>query len=216
VVVDLRDAGEAQRMVRETAEHFGRLDILVNNAAVWPPGTVQSISMKHFDLSMAVNVRSPFVAAREAATRMQRTGGGRILNVSTAAALYPVPGMVAYGMAKIGLELLTLYHAAELNGSNIAVNCLRVDIPCRSAGYEANLGSLDTENFEPPELAAEAALSILRRPLEFTGRRLSLRELRDDTGVVTSRAPRPHEHPVFPTNVLVELEDEIDLENIGR
>jgi NAD(P)-dependent dehydrogenase (short-subunit alcohol dehydrogenase family) len=215
LAVDLRDADQARRMVDDTVEAFGRIDILVNNAAVWPPGSASSLSLKHFDLAIAINSRSPFVASQAAAAHMIPAGGGRILNVSSAAALYPVEGMVSYGMGKIALELLTLYLAAELESESVAVNCLRVDIPCRSAGYEKNLGELRAENFEPVDTAADALIWVLEQPLTYTGHRLGLRALRD-LGTVTSGAPRPADHPRFPTNMVEDLGTTVDLSSVGR
>jgi NAD(P)-dependent dehydrogenase (short-subunit alcohol dehydrogenase family) len=98
---------EVIAMVRTTQEHFGRLDILVNNAAITFVGDLD-IPLKRYDLVMQVNLRAPLIAIREAAPLMAAGGGGTIINVSSEAALYPHPSLLAYGISKIGLERLTV------------------------------------------------------------------------------------------------------------
>ena len=67
-----------------------------------------------------------------------REGGGSIINVSSEAALYPHPSLLAYGISKIGLERLTVDAARQLAASHIAVNCFRIDIAIASEGFMAN------------------------------------------------------------------------------
>src|SRR4051812_43721953 len=98
-------------MVRTTVQHFGRLDVLVNNAAITFPGDLD-IERKRYDLVMNVDVRAPMVALREAAPHLRR-GHGSVVNVSSVAGLMPVPGLLVYGMAKAALERLTIDAASS-------------------------------------------------------------------------------------------------------
>ena len=92
---------------------------------------------------MEVNYRAPLIAIREAYPSMEKRGGGAIVNVSSRAALEPLPDMIAYGTSKLALEHLTLDAARELHPKGIVVNCFRIDIPVASEGFVANTPGAD-------------------------------------------------------------------------
>jgi NAD(P)-dependent dehydrogenase (short-subunit alcohol dehydrogenase family) len=148
---------------------------------------------------MEVNYRAPYLAIREAWPHMDRRGGGAIVNLSSYAALQPLPGMLAYGTSKVALEHLTLDAARELYPRGIAVNCFRIDVPVASEGFVANMPDADTSTWEPAEVAAEGILWMLQQPLEYTGRRESMYHLREREGIMSSRASRPNIGPPPPT-----------------
>src|SRR3984957_18014648 len=177
-------------MVRATREHFGRLDILINNAAITFIGDLD-IPLKRYDLVMQVNLRAPLIATREAAPLMAAGGGGRIINVSSAAALYPHPSLLAYGISKIGLERLTIDAARQLAPSHIAVNCFRIDIAIASEGFVANTPGADHSNWEPSEVAAEGIVWMARQPRSYSGHRESMFALRHREGIMPSRIANP-------------------------
>src|SRR5262249_11218499 len=110
---------DVERMVRLTHAHFGRVDILVNNAAITFPGDL-SVPMKRYDLMMAVNVRAPLLAIRAVLPHMIAQGGGIILNVSSAAGLYVFPGLMIYSMSKAALERLSIAATHQLRPPCIA------------------------------------------------------------------------------------------------
>jgi NAD(P)-dependent dehydrogenase (short-subunit alcohol dehydrogenase family) len=139
---------------------------------------------------MNVDLRAPLVAMREAVPHMRRAGGGAIVNVSSAAALYPHAGLMAYGIAKVGLERLTVDVAKQVQRDRIAVNCFRIDVPVASEGFVANTPGLDRSDWEPSEVAAEGILWVLRQPPAYSGRRLSMYRLRETEGIMASRAAR--------------------------
>jgi citronellol/citronellal dehydrogenase len=112
------------------------------------------------------------------------------VNVSSAAALYPHAGLMAYGIAKVGLERLTIDVAKQFQRDRIAVNCFRIDVPVASEGFVANTPGLDRSDWEPSEVAAEGILWVLRQPHGFSGRRLSMYRLREREGIMKSRAAR--------------------------
>jgi NAD(P)-dependent dehydrogenase (short-subunit alcohol dehydrogenase family) len=174
-------------MVARAVEHFGRLDLLVNNAAITFTGDLQ-MPTKRFDLIMGVNVRAPFIAIREAVPHMRAAGGGSIVNVSSAAALIPVPHMSVYGVSKLALEHVTLDAARELAADNITVNCFRIDVSVATEGFMANVPDADHDKWERPEVAAEGILWMLQQPMPYTGWRESMFELARRDGVMPSRS----------------------------
>jgi citronellol/citronellal dehydrogenase len=187
VPTNLADEAEVARMVQRTVDHFGRLDLLVNNAAITFVGDL-TMPMTRYDLVMAVNLRAPFVAVREAAPHLRAAGGGSIVNVSSLAALMPVPGMAAYGMSKLALEHLTLDAARELEPDGICVNCFRIDVAVASEGFLANAPDADHDTWEPCAVAAEGIVWMLRQALPYTGHRESMHALREREGIMASRA----------------------------
>src|SRR5215210_3148411 len=118
VPTNLADEAQVEAMVATTIDAFGRLDVLVNNAAITFPGDLE-LAMKRHDLVMDVDLRAPLVATRAAVEGMRDRGEGAILNVSSAAALNYYPGQMAYGMAKIALEHLTMSAAEQLRPHGI-------------------------------------------------------------------------------------------------
>ena len=200
VPTNLAADDEVVAMVARTVEHFGGVDILVNNAAITFVGGLDQ-PLKRHDLTMQVNYRAPLLAIREAYPSMEKRGGGAIVNVSSLAALQPLPDMIAYGTSKIALEHLTLDAARELHPKGIAVNCFRIDIPVASEGFVANTPGADRSAWEPSEVPAEGILWMLRQPPSYTGRRESMHHLREREGIMASRAERQRSGPVPPTEV---------------
>jgi len=172
VPTNLAVDAEVEAMVATTVEHFGRLDILINNAAI---------------------------------TFMRTTGGGSVVNVSSVAALYPHPSLMAYGMSKVALERLTVDAASQLAGDHIAVNCFRIDLAVASEGFVANTPGADHSDWEPSEVAAEGIVWMVRQPSSYSGRRESMFDLRRREGIMASRVAHPVDEPppVEMTNGLV-------------
>jgi len=186
VPTNLAHDEDVERMVSVTVEHFGRLDILVNNAAITFPGDLD-VPLKRYELMMAVNLRAPLVAAHAAVPHMRQQGEGAILNVSSAAALMYIPGLMVYGMSKIALEHLTVSLAEQLATERIAVNTFRIDLPVASEGFVANLPDVDHSDWEPTEVPAEGIVWMLRQPPSYSGHNVGMRALREDEGIMASR-----------------------------
>ena len=193
VPTNLARSDEVEAMVATTVDHFGRLDVLVNNAAVTFVGDLD-IPLARHELVMAINLTAPLVATRAAAPHLKAAGGGRILNVSSVAALLPIPGLMSYGISKIGLEHLTIDTARILQAEGIAVNCFRIDLAVASEGFVANTPGVDRSTWEPCEVAAEGVLWMLRQPASYSGRRESMVGLRQREGIMASQAEVPLDH----------------------
>ncbi|WP_323893413.1 SDR family NAD(P)-dependent oxidoreductase [Aeromonas allosaccharophila] len=110
---DSADAVAVQHAIRQTVTTFGRLDILVNNAGVLVWGNIEELALDDLDRTLAVNIRSVFVACQEAAHHMGT--GGRIINIgSTNADRIPMAGGAVYAMSKSALVGLTKGMARDL------------------------------------------------------------------------------------------------------
>lgn len=190
VPTNLADPAEVEAMVERTVAELGRLDLLVNNAAITFVGDIDIAQSRH-DLVMAVNLQAPMIASRVAVPHLRAAGGGRILNVSSVAALVPFPGLMSYGISKIALERLTVDLARQLQHDAIAVNCFRIDLPVASEGFVANTPGADRSRWEPCDVAAEGALWMLTQPPDYSGRRESMLGLRQREGIMASRADVP-------------------------
>ena len=108
VQADLRDAASAQDLARRATEAAGgRMDILVNNAGGGAFGATAGFGEDVFDATFGTNVKAPFYLVGAIAPGMAERGQGAIVNVSTMAAQFGVPGMAVYGASKAALNLMT-------------------------------------------------------------------------------------------------------------
>lgn len=122
VRADLRDPAAAERVVHETASHFGALDALVNSAAVMVRTPVDQVTAEQWDDMMAINLRGPFFCARAAAVVMG-TRGGVIVNIADLAGLEAWPAYVPHGISKAGVIQMTRGLALAL-APHIRVNAI--------------------------------------------------------------------------------------------
>ncbi len=108
VQTDVSDEQQVKRMFDEGVAAFGRVDVLVNNAGIQKPAPSHEIEAADFDRVIAVNLRGPFLCAREAIRHfLSRPGGGVILNNSSVHEKIPKPKYLPYSVSKGGLENLT-------------------------------------------------------------------------------------------------------------
>ncbi|MER8043346.1 glucose 1-dehydrogenase [Streptomyces sp. NPDC094032] len=125
------------RAVTDTAlAAYGRLDGLVNNAAVWRTAPVESETYENFELLLRVNLLGPFLGIQAVVPALREGGGGAIVNVSSTAGLVGVPGHAAYGAGKFGLRGLSRSAARDLAPYGIRVNSVHpgaVDTPMTAA-----------------------------------------------------------------------------------
>jgi 3-oxoacyl-[acyl-carrier protein] reductase len=125
---DVRDADSVRAAIDTTVATCGRLDILMNNAGLFFPGSdVIDVDLGQWLETIETHINGTFYAARFAAQHMIAGGGGSIINMSSTGGdpSHDTTGNVAYGVAKAGIEQFTRGLARELASANIAVNAIR-------------------------------------------------------------------------------------------
>src|SRR5262249_38876175 len=138
VALDVQDEEAVAAFTERLYREWGRCDLLINNAAVAPPRPALDDSVRRWRLAVDVNLNGPFYLTWHLGRRMMHAGGGRVINVSSGAAVMPEFGRPSYTATKLALEGLTQALGHELSG-RVAVNCIRIDIPIWSEGFEATL-----------------------------------------------------------------------------
>jgi NAD(P)-dependent dehydrogenase (short-subunit alcohol dehydrogenase family) len=138
VRADLESVEDVQRLAQEVEQ----IDVLVNNAGVFPFGATHEVDGELFDAAFALNVRAPFLLTGALAPRMAANGGGAIVNITTMVASFGAPGMALYGSTKAALELLTKAWAAEYGPKGVRVNAVAPG-PTRTPGTEPMGDGLD-------------------------------------------------------------------------
>jgi NAD(P)-dependent dehydrogenase (short-subunit alcohol dehydrogenase family) len=122
VRADVRDAGDAERLVRETVATFGGLDILVNNAGIGRFANVADMSIEHWRQIIDTNLSGVFHCCHAALPELRRRGGGYIVNISSLAGKNPFVGGAAYCASKAGLNAFSEALMQEVRHENIRVS----------------------------------------------------------------------------------------------
>lgn len=121
---DVGDVDAVREMVQQTAAHFGRLDVLVNAAAINLRQPADNFTPEDWDRLMNINLKGAYFAAQAAVRVMRQHGKGKIINVSSIAAEIVVPNVSAYAISKGGMRQMTRALAIELARENICVNAI--------------------------------------------------------------------------------------------
>jgi 3-oxoacyl-[acyl-carrier protein] reductase len=156
---DVTDGGAVGRVVGEVSGRFGRLDILVNDAAYnksIPFDDLDGLTMEVWDRIMAVNLTGPMRLSKAVAPVMKARGRGRIVNIASVAGLGPTGSSIAYAVSKAGLIHLTRCMAVALAPETL-VNCVA---PGLLEGTRA------TANLRPEQVENSAATSLLKKPAD--------------------------------------------------
>jgi NAD(P)-dependent dehydrogenase (short-subunit alcohol dehydrogenase family) len=153
---------EANMMVDETVDRFGRLDILVNNAGIWKGDPVEEISDNEWNEMIAINLTGTFNMIRAAVPYMKSAGSGRIINVSSTAGQRGEALHCHYATTKGGVISLTKSLAVELAKDGILTNCV-------APGWVETDMSEEVLEAEGDQVAASIPLGRVARPEEIAG-----------------------------------------------
>ena len=128
ITAHLAEAPQVQKLFKAISDEFGHLDILINNAASGVQRSAMELEEKHWDWTMNINTKAPWLCTQAAVPLMSK--GGRVVNISSLGAGRVLPYYLSVGVSKAGLEAVTRYLAVELAPLGITVNAV-------SGGYVA-------------------------------------------------------------------------------
>ena len=125
IKADASSVADAKRTVQETVRAFGRLDIIVNNAGIYPFAPALQMTEELWDKVLDINLKGLFFYSQAAAQEMMNEGhGGKIINIASIDALHPTGNLVHYDASKGGVVMVTKALALELGPHNIMVNAI--------------------------------------------------------------------------------------------
>jgi meso-butanediol dehydrogenase/(S,S)-butanediol dehydrogenase/diacetyl reductase len=124
VVLDVTDEEQWQRAVDEVVSHYGRLDVLVNNAGIRRSGLAEETTLAQWQHIIDTNLKGTFLGCRAVIPIMREQGGGAIVNVSSITGIQGTPRMVAYSASKSGIVTMTASLAIDHAQDNIRINAV--------------------------------------------------------------------------------------------
>jgi 3-oxoacyl-[acyl-carrier protein] reductase len=168
VRTDVADRASVDNMARVTIETFGRIDVLVNNAAIFATipmsrSPFDEIEIEEWDRMMAVNLRGTWLASRAVIPQMRKQGYGKIINISSGTALKGSPGRIHYVTSKAGILGFTRTLANEVGRDNICVNCVAPGSTLSEENPDEDVVKMRTQ------AAATRALKRVQKPEDLTG-----------------------------------------------
>jgi len=122
--VDVRRENQITSMVEKTLDHFGRIDVLVNNAGINIRKMPQDLTSAEYDEVLEVNLRSAFLCSKAVYPAMKEVGGGKIINIGSMTSLFGGGKLMAYGTSKGGIVAMTRALAVAWATDNIQVNAI--------------------------------------------------------------------------------------------
>jgi citronellol/citronellal dehydrogenase len=173
LVVDVREETAVKAAIDQTAQTFGGIDIVVNNASAVSRTPVADTDMKRYDLMQAINTRGTFMVSKYAIPHLEKAQNPHILMNSPPLDMQEkwFAGSTGYSIAKYGMSLVVLGLAGELRDKGIAVNALWPRATIATAAIKNLLGGERVMRMSrKPEIMADAAYAIFHKPAKsFTG-----------------------------------------------
>ena len=143
-LADVNEFSQIERMVSETVQNFGQIDILVNSAGVIKTGSIENTTMDDWDKMMNLNVRSVFNLIQKSMPHSRETTGN-IFNVSSVAGTRSFPGILAYCVSKAAIDQLTRCTALELAPKGVRVNAVNPGVVITNLHLR---GGMDEESYK--------------------------------------------------------------------
>jgi len=145
-LADVTEFTQIDRLLAETVEHFGRLDILVNAAGIIKGGNIENTSIDEWDRMMNINVRSVFYVMQKCVPHLEKTKGN-VVNVSSVTGLRSFPNVLAYCVSKAAVDQLTRCSALELAPKGIRVNAVNPGVVVTNLHRRSGMTEADYEKF---------------------------------------------------------------------
>ncbi len=184
---DIRNEEQIEESVKKTAERFGGIDILINNASAINLSPTEQTEPKRFDLMHDIQIRGTFFMCRACIPYLKQSINGHILNLSPPLNLNPkwFAQHLAYTMSKYGMSMIVLGLAEELKKDGIAVNALWPKTTIATAAVKNLLGGdFLMQMSRTPEIVADAAIQILKKEsAACTGNFFIDEQVLRDTGI---------------------------------
>ena len=155
---DVSKAAEAQGIVDAAIQHFGKLDILVNNSGVYEFAPIEQITEEHFHRHFNINVLGLLLVTQAAVKHLGE--GGSVINIGSLIARSPMPGASVYGATKGAVDVITVTLAKELGGRKIRVNSLNPGL----VATEGNASMRGPESEMEKTLVAQTPLGRVGQP----------------------------------------------------
>jgi len=196
VRMDVTSDDDLHRLVDETLREFGRIDVLVNNAArMGGGGPFLGGDPALIDEFLAANIRAPYILSQQAGAHMAANGGGIIVNITSGAARMPATPAegdvyreasvgIGYGITKSGLNRWAAGVAPELKTHGIAIMNVDPGLTVTERNQLNPRAGVDYSRADPPEVTAKAIGFICKDPMAHTGRVIVARELFDREGLM--------------------------------
>lgn len=160
VQTDVSDEDQVERLVQRTVDEWGRLDIMINNAGIGGGGPIAQVETAEWDRVINTNLRGTFFCCRAALRRMEKSGGGFIVNISSVAGVQAWAGSGVYSASKFGIMGLTQAIAAEgrehgIRAAAICPGAVAADLVDADVAEIRKTGRID------PRQVAETALFLV-------------------------------------------------------
>jgi NAD(P)-dependent dehydrogenase (short-subunit alcohol dehydrogenase family) len=168
-VTDVSDEAAVKALVGKTVERFGKIDVLVNNAALFAPlreTKCADIDVALWDRVMAINLRGPFLMVKHVAPHMMAQGYGKIINIGSGSIFHGIPWMLHYVTSKGGILAMTRVLALELGEHGIRVNTLSPGLTMSETLMAENPGHIATAR---DRVVAARSLKRDQQPQDLLG-----------------------------------------------
>lgn len=187
VVGDVRKEEDVARAIETAVEHFGGVDIVINNASAIATEPTEALSAKKFDLMMDINVRGTFLLTKAALPHLRKSTNPHVLTLAPPMNMNPywLGAHPSYTLSKYGMTLLSLGWASEYADAGIGFSCLWPETYIVTSAV-TNLadGQNLAQSSRKPEIMADAAVEILSRPAtEVNGKTFIDSEVLTESGV---------------------------------
>jgi citronellol/citronellal dehydrogenase len=208
LMLDVRDADAINACVSKAADHFGAIDICVNNASAISLSSSLDIDVKRFDLIQQINMRGTFLVSRACVPHLRRSSNAHVLTLSPPLNMRAdwFSAHLPYTMGKYGMSMVTLGMAEEFRAEGIAFNALWPRTTIATAAVEIALGGeAMMRRSRTPEIMADAAHAIFTRDArQYTGNFVLDEEVLREAGMTDFEQYRYDRSESLETDIFVE------------